>query len=101
MPGQQVIEKGRARIPQVQLTRGTWRKPRRLWLTERPGRRNVHSAHGVMLRDPRASALGRIESITNGGSMRIPPLNRIRNRLPSVLLVLAGLLVHSAASAAD
>jgi len=33
--------------------------------------------------------------------MRIPPLNRIRNRLPSVLLVLTGLLVHSAASAAD
>ena len=33
--------------------------------------------------------------------MRISPLNRIRNRLPSVLLVLAGLLVHSAASAAD
>src|SRR3954452_3579276 len=54
-----------------------------------------------MLRDPRASALGRIERTTNGGPMRIPPLNRIRNRLASVLLALAGLLVHSAASAAD
>src|ERR1700737_1066858 len=64
-----------------------------------------------MLRDAAAAALARIAGRSAcegrryrdhyGGSMRIPPRNWPHNLLASALLVLAGLLVHTTASAAD